>query len=180
MDRDRPDDLERALALCARAHTNEATARTSAAGRHELGVCSSQLPGASREQSRESSRPPRAAPSGAIRHIYPFQGPGGLHEHPRIGAEDHDTRGAVAPRTHIRRLSTETKAAFKTTEFFSYIAVLVGVLIAGAVVDSADAGGYGARQVWLYATILTVGYMVSRGLAKSGSSDPYDADNSNR
>jgi hypothetical protein len=48
------------------------------------------------------------------------------------------------------------------------------------VVDSADAGGYGARQVWLYATILTVGYMVSRGLAKSGSSDPYDADDSNR
>jgi hypothetical protein len=41
------------------------------------------------------------------------------------------------------------------------------------VVDSSDAGGY---EVWLYATILTVGYMVSRGLAKSGSSDPYDAD----
>jgi hypothetical protein len=102
------------------------------------------------------------------------------HASPRIGAEDHDTRGAVAPRTHTRRLSTETKAAFKTTEFFSYIAVLVGVLIAGAVVDSADAGGYGARQVWLYATILTVGYMVSRGLAKSGSRDPYDAADSNR
>jgi hypothetical protein len=50
----------------------------------------------------------------------------------------------------------------------------------GAVVDSSDAGGYGARQVWLYATILTVGYMVSRGLAKSGSSDPYDADDRNR
>jgi hypothetical protein len=46
------------------------------------------------------------------------------------------------------------------------LAVLVGVLIAGAVVDSADAGGYGARQVWLHATILTVGYMVSRGLAE--------------
>jgi len=25
-------------------------------------------------------------------------------------------------------------------------------------------------------TLLTVGYMVSRGLAKSGSRDPYDAD----
>ena len=102
------------------------------------------------------------------------------HASPRIGADVHDTGGAVAPRNPIRRLSTETKAAFKTTEFFSYVAVLVGVLIAGAVVDSADAGGFGARQVWLYATILTVGYMVSRGLAKSGSSDPYDADDSNR
>ena len=80
----------------------------------------------------------------------------------------------------VRRLSTETKAAFKTTEFFAYVAVLVGILIAGAVVDSSDAGGYGARQVWLYATILTVGYMVSRGLAKSGSRDPYDADSRDR
>jgi hypothetical protein len=102
------------------------------------------------------------------------------HASPRLGADDHDSRGAVAPPTPIRRLSTETKAAFKTTEFFAYIVVLVGVLIAGAVVDSADAGGYGARQVWLYATILTVGYMVSRGLAKSGSRDPYDATDSNR
>jgi hypothetical protein len=39
-------------------------------------------------------------------------------------------------------------------------------VIAGAVVDSSDAGGYGAKRVWLYATILTVGYMISRGLAK--------------
>jgi hypothetical protein len=85
---------------------------------------------------------------------------------------DHAAR-AGAP---ARRLSTETKAAFKTTEFFAYVAVLVGVLIAGAIVDQSDAGGLGARQVWLYATILTVGYLVSRGLAKSGSRDPYWAD----
>jgi hypothetical protein len=101
------------------------------------------------------------------------------HASPRVGADDLDTRGARAPR-RIRRLSTETKAAFKTTEFFSYLAVLAGILIAGAIVDASDAGGYGARQVWLYATILTVGYMVSRGLAKSGSRDRYDADDSDR
>jgi hypothetical protein len=83
----------------------------------------------------------------------------------------------VGTTTHrARRLTTETKAAFKTTEFFAYVAVLAGVLIAGAVIDQADAGGFGARQVWLYATILTVGYMISRGLAKAGSHDPYDAD----
>jgi hypothetical protein len=102
------------------------------------------------------------------------------HASPRAGAVDPDTRGASAPRNHIRRLSTETKAAFKTTEFFAYLAVLAGILIAGAVVDASDAGGYGARQVWLYATILTVGYMVSRGLAKSGSREPYDTDDSTR
>ena len=98
----------------------------------------------------------------------------------RVGATDRDTNGAAAPRRISRRLSTETKAAFKTTEFFAYVAVLAGILIAGALVDASDAGGYGARQVWLYATVLTVGYMLSRGLAKSGSRDPYDADDSNR
>ena len=79
-------------------------------------------------------------------------------------------------RTHTRRLSTETKAAFKTTEFFAFVAVVIATLIASAVIDESDAGGFGARQAWLYVTILTVGYMVSRGLAKSGSRDPYDAD----
>lgn len=86
----------------------------------------------------------------------------------------HDSRGAVDRRP--RRLSTETKAAFKTTEFFAFLAAVVAVLIAAAMIDNSDAGGFGARQAWLYVTILTVGYMVSRGLAKSGSRDPYDAD----
>jgi len=89
---------------------------------------------------------------------------------------DRLTESAHRAPNRQRRLSTETKAAFKTTEFFAFIAVLVGVLVAAAVIDETDAGGFGARQAWLYATILTVGYMVSRGLAKSGSRDPYDAD----
>ena len=64
--------------------------------------------------------------------------------------------------------STETRGAFKTTEMIAYVAVLAAILIAGAIAD-----GFGARSIWLYATILTVGYMVSRGLAKSGSHEPY-------
>jgi hypothetical protein len=98
----------------------------------------------------------------------------------RGGVTDRDNNARSTPRASVRRLSTETKAAFKTTEFFAFVAVLAGVLVAGAVVDASDAGGYGARQVWLYATILTVGYMVSRGLAKSGSRDPFDADRPER
>ena len=73
----------------------------------------------------------------------------------------------------VRRLTTETKVSYKTTEFFAFIAVLIGVLVAAAVIDESDVGGFGARQAWLYATILTVGYMVSRGLAKAGSHEPY-------
>ena len=75
---------------------------------------------------------------------------------------------------HARRLATETKAAFKTTEFFAFLAMVAGVLIAAAMVDEGDAGSLGAKQAWLYVTILTVGYMISRGLAKAGSRDFYD------
>jgi len=88
-------------------------------------------------------------------------------------ARDNRVRNDANP---VRRLSTETKASFKTTEFFAFLAVLAGILIAAAVIDEANDGGFGARQAWLYVTILTVGYMVSRGLAKSGSRQPYDDD----
>src|SRR3954454_12939765 len=75
----------------------------------------------------------------------------------------------------VRRLTTETKAAFKTTEFYSYVVVLAGLLIAGLVTKAGDGADdrFQANQVWLYATVLTVGYMISRGLAKAGSRDPY-------
>jgi hypothetical protein len=72
-----------------------------------------------------------------------------------------------------RRLSTETKASFKTTELIAYVAAVIGVLAASAVVDASD---FGAQDAWFYVTLLTIGYMVSRGLAKSGSRDFYDDD----
>lgn len=86
------------------------------------------------------------------------------------------TGAGVRREPRARRLVTETKSALKTTELAAFVAVLAGILIAAAIVDQSDAGGLGARQAWLYATILTVGYMISRGLAKSGSHQPYDED----
>ena len=56
----------------------------------------------------------------------------------------------------------ETKHAVKTVEFWAFVALLVGLIVAGAVLDGFDPG-----RVWLYVTILAVGYMVSRGIAKS-------------
>ena len=76
----------------------------------------------------------------------------------------------VAP---VRRVSTETKASFKTTELIAYVAAVIGVLVAAAMVDASD---FGAQEAWFYVTLLTIGYMVSRGLAKSGSRDPYTHD----
>jgi hypothetical protein len=81
------------------------------------------------------------------------------------------------PTAHsTRRLSTETKSALKTTEFFIYLASVVAVLIASMVVgdDDGHADYFRADKAWLYIVILTVGYMISRGLAKSGSRDPYE------
>ena len=96
---------------------------------------------------------------------------------PRVGAADLDTHNGARP-SGIRRLSTETKAAFKTTEFFAYLAVVTGLLIAGNTVEGQDGGAdyFAADKVWLYVTLLTIGYMVSRGLAKAGSRDPYTDD----
>jgi hypothetical protein len=81
-----------------------------------------------------------------------------------------------------RRRSTETKAAFKTTEFIAYVVVTVGVLIASVVVDGNGNGDNGAAgdyfradRAWLYVVLLTIGYLVSRGLAKAGSRESYDA-----
>ncbi len=75
----------------------------------------------------------------------------------------------------VQRFATETKAAFKTTEFYAFLAVLLGILIAGNSIEIKEGGTdyFTADKVWLYITILTVGYMISRGLAKSGSREPY-------
>ena len=95
---------------------------------------------------------------------------------PSLGSTSDGDRTIRRDETTTRRVSTETKASFKTTEFFAYLAAVIGVLIAAGVVDESNAGGFGARQAWLYVTILTVGYMLSRGFAKSGSREPYTAD----
>jgi hypothetical protein len=80
------------------------------------------------------------------------------------------------PDTSARRLSTETKASFKTTEFVAFLAIVAGILIAAAVTKAS--GGHHdvlrAGQAWLYVSIVAVGYMISRGLAKSGSKQHYD------
>ena len=76
-----------------------------------------------------------------------------------------------------RRLTTETKAAYKTTEFIVYIAAVLGVLLASNLVGTEDnhADYFRADRAWFYIVLLTIGYMISRGLAKAGSRDTYDA-----
>ena len=75
------------------------------------------------------------------------------------------------------RSTTETKPAFKTTEFIVFVAAVVGVLVASALVGDSDGRGdvFLADKAWFYVTLLAVGYMVSRGLAKAGSRAHRDA-----
>jgi hypothetical protein len=53
---------------------------------------------------------------------------------------------------------------------------VAGILISAAVVEatSGHRDVFTAAQAWLYVSIVAVGYMISRGLAKSGSNQRYD------
>jgi len=89
--------------------------------------------------------------------------------------------GSTVSRT-ARRLTTETKQFFKTSEWWTYLVIVVAILIAGNSIEGEEGGAdfFAADKVWLYVTILTVGYLISRGLAKSGVRDPYWDDGDDR
>jgi hypothetical protein len=88
-----------------------------------------------------------------------------------VTGTDSPTR-AVAYRDDERRHARETKPSFKTTELIVYLLSVIGVLIASWVVDVREDGqGFSAYQGWFLVTLLTIGYLISRGLAKSGSRD---------
>jgi hypothetical protein len=85
--------------------------------------------------------------------------------------DDSPTR-TVAYRDDERRHARETKPSFKTTELIVYLLSVLGVLIASWVIDvNEDGQGFSAYQGWFLVTLLTIGYLISRGLAKSGSRD---------
>jgi hypothetical protein len=91
------------------------------------------------------------------------------------GSAGADGRSSGRVGQTARRLATETKQFFKTSEFAAFVLMVVAILIAGNSIEGEEGGAdfFAADKVWLYITILTVGYMVSRGIAKSGVRDPY-------
>src|SRR4051794_4499574 len=82
----------------------------------------------------------------------------------------------------LRHAAAETKQGFKTTEFWAFLGVAVAILIAGLVTggDGREGDVLRADDTWLYITILTVGYLLSRGLAKSGTRDSNEDASSQR
>jgi hypothetical protein len=69
-----------------------------------------------------------------------------------------------------RRTFTETKVGFKTTEFIMMLAVVVAILIATYVGDA----DLSANEGWRYISWVAAAYILSRGLAKLGTREPYD------
>jgi putative flippase GtrA len=63
----------------------------------------------------------------------------------------------------------ETKPSFLTTEFYAMVGVIVATIVAGQANHS-----WHDRWVWQVVAAIAIGYMVSRGLAKSGSADRRD------
>ena len=82
----------------------------------------------------------------------------------------------------VRRVSaTETKHSSKTTEFYAMVGVIVAILVAAWYVGrTGGTDTFTANRAWLYVAIVASAYMISRGLAKSGSHEPSITDADNR
>ena len=84
-----------------------------------------------------------------------------------VAGGDWRTRWAAPPRTSY---TSETKPFFLTSEFLVFVLFIMGLAIGTAVNDDVD-----PRLFWILTTIATAFYMLSRGIAKSGSrSRAYD------
>ena len=71
---------------------------------------------------------------------------------------------ASAPRSVDGRTADETKLSLKTTEFWAMAGIIAAILVASAVSDS-----LGDVRAWTLVAAVGIGYMISRGLAKSGT-----------
>lgn len=67
---------------------------------------------------------------------------------------------------------TETKAGAKTTEFLLAVVFIAGILVATYM----DEDSLGREDGWRYASFVAVAYLISRGLAKLGTREPYITD----
>ena len=72
-------------------------------------------------------------------------------------------RPVVSRRGYIAERD-ETKLSFLTTEFWAFVVCVGAILVAVAQADNFE-----SPRAWTLVAAVTIGYMVSRGLAKAGS-----------
>ena len=85
----------------------------------------------------------------------------------RTRSEATDVRGRASDSFRYRDLR-ETKPSFMTTEFWAMVAGIVALVV---IYMEADNPTFDLFRACLLATIVGTAYIVSRGLAKSGSHD---------
>jgi hypothetical protein len=72
------------------------------------------------------------------------------------------------------------QAAPTKATYADHVVVFAGIRLASLLVKTGQDGQrpdyFRADKAWWYITLLTIGYMIARGLAKSGSREPYDDD----
>ncbi|HEX2384811.1 MAG TPA: hypothetical protein VHI95_19355 [Acidimicrobiales bacterium] len=83
------------------------------------------------------------------------------------------TSGVRAERHIERRAWSETRLFAKTSEFW---AMLVGVAAIVVIYNAADDASFDLWRACLLGVVLATAYIVSRGIAKSGTSTPDDRD----
>lgn len=80
------------------------------------------------------------------------------------------SRTVPVQRQKIRYMDVETKPFFLTSEFAVAVAAVAGIAITAATSEA-----FGAWRAWILVSAVTIGYMLARGIAKSGSRTPsYD------
>jgi hypothetical protein len=94
--------------------------------------------------------------------------PAGSHAvRAQSGGRQGEGRGWMDDMGYGRRPWVETKPFFLTSEFLAFVFATIGVGVAMATSDLLD-----AHRGWTLMAAIAIGYMVSRGLAKSGARDP--------
>jgi len=86
--------------------------------------------------------------------------------------EASDVRGRATDSFKAREMR-ETKPSFLTTEFWAMVAGIVALVVVYSVSDDPSLDLF---RACLLATIVGVGYIVSRGIAKAGSHDDHWSD----
>jgi len=84
---------------------------------------------------------------------------------------NHLIHPALAPRRSSRHRHNGLTSFFDHTELIVYVLAVLGVFVAYDLESASSPTRSEALtdKTWLYITLLTVGYMISRGLARSGS-----------
>lgn len=88
----------------------------------------------------------------------------GVNESARVASATRPSRGRL-----LDTRPTETRRAFKTSEFWVFLVVALGVIVATYADGNDDLTEW---RGWLLLCAVAIAYIVSRGFAKAGSSEP--------